>query len=254
MTDHPSADAARIREIREQLTGKAAALDAQVATCDHFLHKSPIGCPYCKRDTQNRVLLLAAADALARSEQARQDLEAALSSAGIHDDHGTLRWVFNPGRQEVSAGGGAYTDRLLRLFQQVRFLVDEMSRRNEVAEQARQEAEHYMRVWESKTLYEERRANTLRDERNKCTEAARLNGTADVAALRAELERLRGMLKEIEWAGVVWSDTPTCLFCSAHRDGLPATSKYPAELPLTHKHDCRWAALASTPPSHEPKQ
>ncbi len=105
---------------------------------------------------------------------------------------------------------------------EIRRLVDKLTE----SEQARQEAER-------RAAYEERRANTLRDERDKCTEAARLNGTADVAALRAELDRMRTLAKEATngWA------------CYAKRkiehDGIAR---------LHREID----ALASTPPSQEP--
>ncbi len=88
MTDHPSADAARIREIRED-----------IGECENA------GC--------------------------------------LTDGRWALAWC-GPCR--------------------VRYLLDALTR----SEQARQEAER-------RASYEERRANTLRDERNKCTEAARLN-------------------------------------------------------------------------------
>jgi hypothetical protein len=43
--------------MRERLIAEIAALEAQVATCEHTLHAAPIGCPYCKRDRRYIALL-----------------------------------------------------------------------------------------------------------------------------------------------------------------------------------------------------
>lgn len=51
--------------LQARLRAEAAALDAQIATCEHEFHKSAFGCPYCKRDTRQRDLLREAAAALA---------------------------------------------------------------------------------------------------------------------------------------------------------------------------------------------
>jgi hypothetical protein len=41
-----------------------AALDALIGTCEHALHASLIGCPYCQRDTRLRILIAQCVDAL----------------------------------------------------------------------------------------------------------------------------------------------------------------------------------------------
>lgn len=50
------------------------------------------------------------------------------------------------------------------------------------------------------------------------------------------------MLREIEWAGTIWTDTAICLFCGVTRDGLTAGKKYPEQVAGQHKPECRWAA------------
>jgi hypothetical protein len=148
-------------------------------------------------------------DALARSEQARQDMEIERDAA-----------------QDQCAGA----ERFGR----------EQELRAVTAEQARQEAEQ-------RASYEERRANTLRDERNKCTEAARLNGTADVAALRAERERLREAMQRIGNAHYALKTAELVM-----SGGVPVVYGGRSGAEQTALNDAIVAALASTPPSQEP--
>jgi chromosome segregation ATPase len=96
----------------------------------------------------------------------------------------------------------------------------------------------------AKHAYEERRANTLRDERNKCTEAARLNGTADVAALRAERVKLRDALTEI-----VALNTRRA---TRQADVNFAQALKELSRAFVDSVKIAKAALASTPPSQEP--
>ncbi len=150
------------------------------------------------------------------------------------------------------------------------------------SEQARQEAEQ-------RATYEERRANTLRDERNKCTEAARLNGTADVAALRVELANMtadRDTLASDQAAVSQERNAANEAFTSAHGElvklraererlrealqrignahyalkkaelvmsgGFPVVYGGRSGAEQTALNDAIVAALASTPPSQEP--
>ncbi len=177
MTNHPSADAARIRE--KVLKGREAISRFRDATCEGIVLEGR------RRDP----LVIAAHDALD---------------------------VVEP-------------------------LLDALAR----SEQARQEAEQ-------RASYEERRANTLRDERNKCTEAARLNGTADTRAhgelvkLRADLrlaftnEVLRAVGSLARQKNVCREQNGKAVFMT----GMEAAREY-----LIEQID---AALASTPPSQEP--
>lgn len=59
-----AAGAEGLRVIRETLINEAAMLSAQLATCQHDLHKSPIGCPYCRRDKRFHDLMVRAASVL----------------------------------------------------------------------------------------------------------------------------------------------------------------------------------------------
>jgi len=66
-----------------------------------------------------------------------------------------------------------------------------------------------------------------------------------------EVRTLRAMLREVEWAGIIWTDTRTCLFCPGlHPDEPPARDGRPED--RGHRPDCRWiaavgAALQETP-------
>jgi hypothetical protein len=63
----------------------------------------------------------------------------------------------------------------------------------------------------------------------------------EIQALLAEVRRLRAMLREVEWAGIIWTDTRTCLFCpSLHPDEPPAQDGRPED--RGHRPDCRWVA------------
>lgn len=54
--------------LRARLDAEAAALDAQIATCESRWHAAPVGCPYCRRDARLRGLLRKAATVLADRE------------------------------------------------------------------------------------------------------------------------------------------------------------------------------------------
>jgi hypothetical protein len=45
--------------IRQQAEAEIARLEALIATCESDLHKAPVGCPHCKRDTRQRDLIRA---------------------------------------------------------------------------------------------------------------------------------------------------------------------------------------------------
>jgi hypothetical protein len=74
------------------------------------------------------------ASLLTAQAQEIETLKAALSEAGIVTDGGWLRWVFSPGKLEVSASGGTEASRLRDLLQQVRYLVHDIQRKRELAE------------------------------------------------------------------------------------------------------------------------
>lgn len=54
-------DRASAATLIERLEAEAAAIDALVAICEHPLHQSPVGCPYCKRDVRQAGLFRDAA-------------------------------------------------------------------------------------------------------------------------------------------------------------------------------------------------
>lgn len=65
-------------DLAPQLTAEAAALNALVATCEHDLHTTALGCPYCRRDTRQRDLLRDAARLI-------DSITAVLDKVGIPD-------------------------------------------------------------------------------------------------------------------------------------------------------------------------
>ena len=71
----------RRAQIQARLEGEWRGMDAQVATCQHTLHQSPLGCPYCQRDERLMDLLLAARTELLRLSRVEQALRSALEAA-----------------------------------------------------------------------------------------------------------------------------------------------------------------------------
>ena len=51
------------------------------------------------------------------------------------------------------------------------------------------------------------------------------------------------LLRDIEWAASIWTDTPVCPSCGATRDGLPAVKDYPVEPTRTHRDGCSLKTL-----------
>lgn len=60
----PAPSPARVVALVQRLEGEVAALEAQIATCEHDLHNRPIGCHLCRRDTRQRDLMKEAIAAL----------------------------------------------------------------------------------------------------------------------------------------------------------------------------------------------
>ncbi len=272
MTDHPLADAARIREmlIQRASDGCEGPLDDACFRTKLPLH---LWCDPCRCQE--------AAKALARSEQARQEAEqradrwqvTAGAEADIAVEQEARADRLNIALKDAQAEGKLASDFIRQILEAVGERGEDRSSEQypagarvklkelanivigmiEEGKQTLQEAEQRYTLAQNAiaTLnanlasmtddrdYEERRANTLRDERNKCTEAARLNGMADVAALRAERERLREAL----------------IACREYLDDRADVldgedgPRPDAAMSLLTTVD---AALASTPPSQEP--
>jgi hypothetical protein len=71
----PAVSAEGRRDLIARVDAEARMLEAQMAGCEHSLHGTAIGCPYCQRDLRQSYLLRDVLAALARPEPATADDE-----------------------------------------------------------------------------------------------------------------------------------------------------------------------------------